>query len=60
MSLLPLSDAQAHVLGVAAQQPGAGRVDRADPQVARPPRHDRNGEPRESDDDPAARIPFWR
>ena len=29
-------------------------------QVARPPRHDRNGEPRESDDDPAARIPFWR
>lgn len=29
-------------------------------EVARPPRHDRDGVPRESDDDPAVRIPFWR
>lgn len=29
-------------------------------EVARPPRHDRDGAPRKSDDDPAVRIPFWK
>lgn len=29
-------------------------------EVSRPPRHDRDGAPRGSDDDPAVRIPFWR
>lgn len=29
-------------------------------EVGRPPRHDRDGKPREGDRDPAVRIPFWR